>query len=240
MFFFFLMFPQHDIYLWLCSSSVVGAFMPLTLSHPAVPALCVYGAFVLHTAHSKMSYYFSFIFFQTDEGVEGLSSSASASLSLFSPFGSSKDSQLRLPLSLPIFYPSFRMQHHNQCYCSLAPPLAPLLHLSFTSSPSFLSLLLFPFRLHSCYLLLVKKKKKNSDTSSDPLQCVFFSPPSSSYMVISLQISAVSGRVLPSCLDHSALICEAAELLRTAEHASLEWIYALGEAQGGSKKRYYV
>lgn len=123
--FFFLMFPQHDIYLWLCSSSVVGAFMPLTLSHPAVPALCVYGAFVLHTAHSKMSYYFSFIFFQTDEGVEGLSSSASASLSLFSPFGSSKDSQLRLPLSLPIFYPSFRMQHHNQCYCSLAPPSPP-------------------------------------------------------------------------------------------------------------------
>lgn len=96
----------------------------------------------------------------------------------FSPFGSSKDSQLRLPLSLPIFYPSFRMQHHNQGYCSLAPP-RPLLHLSFTSSPSshlFLSLLLFPFRLHSCYLLLVKKKIKNSDTSSDPLQCVFFPP----------------------------------------------------------------
>lgn len=55
-------------------------------------------------------------------------------------------------------------------------------------------------------------------------------------MVISLQISAVSGRVLPSCLDHSALICETAESLRTAEHASLEWIYALREAQKAEKK----
>lgn len=55
-------------------------------------------------------------------------------------------------------------------------------------------------------------------------------------MVISLQISAVSGRVLPSCLDHSALICETAESLRTAEHASLEWIYALKEAQKAEKK----
>lgn len=64
--------------------------------------------------------------------------------------------------------------------------------------------------------------------SLTPLQirrCVF-----SSYMVISLQISAVSGRVLPSCLDHSALICETAEMLRTAAHASLEWIYVLREA----------
>lgn len=55
-------------------------------------------------------------------------------------------------------------------------------------------------------------------------------------MVISLQISAVSGRVLPSCLDHSALICEAAESLRTVEHASLEWIYALREVQKAEKK----
>lgn len=55
-------------------------------------------------------------------------------------------------------------------------------------------------------------------------------------MVISLQISAVSGRVLPSCLDHSALICETAESLRTAEHASLEWIYVLREAQKAEKK----
>lgn len=60
-------------------------------------------------------------------------------------------------------------------------------------------------------------------------------------MVISLQISAVSGRVLPTCLDHSALICEAAESLRTAEHASLEWIYALREVQKAEKKkRYYI
>lgn len=58
----------------------------------------------------------------------------------------------------------------------------------------------------------------------------------SSYMVISLQISAVSGRVLPSCLDHSALICETAESLRTAEHASLEWIYVLRDAQKAEKK----
>lgn len=68
-----------------------------------------------------------------------------------------------------------------------------------------------------------------------PLQihcCVFFP----SYMVISLQISAVSGRVLPSCLDHSALICETVESLRTTEHASLEWIYVLGEAQKAEKK----
>lgn len=55
-------------------------------------------------------------------------------------------------------------------------------------------------------------------------------------MVISLQISAVSGRVLATCLDHSALICEAAESLRTAEHASLEWIYALREVQKAEKK----
>lgn len=55
-------------------------------------------------------------------------------------------------------------------------------------------------------------------------------------MVISLQISAVSGRVLPSCLDHSALICETVESLRTTEHASLEWIYVLGEAQKAEKK----
>jgi len=57
-----------------------------------------------------------------------------------------------------------------------------------------------------------------------------------SFTVISLQISALSGRVLPSCLDHSALICETAEPLRTVEHASLEWIYVLREAQKAEKK----
>lgn len=41
---------------------------------------------------------------------------------------------------------------------------------------------------------------------------------------------------MPSCLDHSALICETVESLRTAEHASLEWIYVLGEAQKAEKK----
>ena len=56
------------------------------------------------------------------------------------------------------------------------------------------------------------------------------------YMVISLQISAVSGRALPSCLDHSALICETVESLWTAERASLEWIYVLREAQKAQKK----
>lgn len=61
------------------------------------------------------------------------------------------------------------------------------------------------------------------------------------FKVISLQISAVSGRVFLSCLDHSALICKAVVSFRTAEHASLEWIYVLQEAQKAEEKnRYYL
>lgn len=107
------------------------------------------------------------------------------------------------------------------------PPLFPFL------LPLWLPSASFPLCV-ICLFFFVEEKKKFPDTSSDPAQCFFFF--SSSYMVISLQISAVSGRVLPSCLDHSALICETAESLRTAEHASLEWIYVLREAQKAEKK----
>lgn len=127
-----------------------------------------------------------------------------------------------LKTASPIFFChslSCGTHHHNQGYCSLRfPPLSFTPPQLLCLSPTF------------CYLLLVCREKLT------PLQihCSVFFP---SYMVISLQISAVSGRVLPTCLDHCALICEAAESLRTAEHASLEWIYALREVQKAEEKR---
>lgn len=174
-----------------------------------------------------MSYYLSFIVFWRDGGVEGLSSSLSASLPLFFFLARLKTA------SLIFFCHSPYSPHLVGCNITIRAIVAFFFSLlSFTYSPSSLS---FPPPLLCCLLPLshfvlfasgLEKKKNVSHLFRST--AVFFP----SYMVISLQISAV----LPSCLDHSALICEAAESLRTAEHASLEWIYALREVQKAKKK----
>lgn len=115
-------------------------------------------------------------------------------------------------------YPHAANLHHPYQYCNFI--FAPSLILS---SSSLLSHTVVASLFSLYYFLPSVGKKKEHFVNPT----TFFP----SFMVITLQISAVSGTVLPSCLDHSALICTTVKLLWTVEHASMKWIYVLREAQ---------
>lgn len=124
-----------------------------------------------------------------------------------------------------LWVPARLFTHHSGCSITIS---------AIVALDHGLYLLFTPLSLLRCFHFLLfafslerREEKKESDTSSDQIGSsgFFFPPPS--FMVISLQISAVSGESVAKLFR--SLCLNPWESLQTAEHTSLQRIYVPGD-----------